>query len=182
MRKPVILSFFVALFLCTILLIYVRINANEKSDLEFDSNEQINLNKLFHIGRCLVEKAGEKIVQIRTNNELNVKNKVADKSIVTQADLRSHQVLVDSLQYKFKNLKIISEENSDEHSDSLAQSYVDLCSIGFKSSSSDMYVPLSQVNVWIDPLDATQEYSGILKSLFWSRNSIGYNILAILVV
>jgi 3'-phosphoadenosine 5'-phosphosulfate (PAPS) 3'-phosphatase len=167
LKKNIILSVAVSIFLCTIILIYSRINVNENAEAvvvaaDSDPYERINLNELFHIGRCLVEKAGEKIVEIRSKNDLKIKNKLADKSIVTEADLKSHQVLVDGLQFKFKHLKVISEENSDEHNDFQTKAYVDLCSGSYKSSENDHYVLMSLVNVWIDPLDATQEYSGAL--------------------
>lgn len=126
----------------------------------------INLNELFHMAKCLLKEAGDKIVKIRQETELKLDRKERDNSIVTKADLESHTILVHTLSSKFKNLKINSEENDDVNRDFNLNYYLSTCD-NYKKQSSDLYAPLKDINVWIDPLDATQEYSGRKKRKYF---------------
>lgn len=139
------------LFSLTFILSYLYPEATEN---------EINLNELFHYGSCLLEQAGRKVVEIRENNQLDIRNK-NDRSLVTKADLASHQIIVDSLKTKFKNLIIRSEEDSKEHVETVRP--IIGCSEFKKNLASDIYVPLDKITVWVDPLDATIEYTGIFN-------------------
>jgi inositol monophosphatase 3 len=122
---------------------------------------RINLNELFHFGQCLLREAGKRIVTIRKNTDLNINHK-KDKSVVTKADLESHTIIVHTLEHKFQSLNIHSEENSVNDENFNLNYFMNLCD-NYEKKSSDIYAPLNNIQVWIDPLDATQEYSGKLK-------------------
>lgn len=62
------------------------------------------------------------------------------------------------LQRIFPKLKIISEEDSAKCSD---VPLFDLDpTVLHAATLPDEYVPVEDVTVWLDPLDATQEYTG----------------------
>lgn len=120
--------------------------------------EQINLNELFHMGECLLREAGKHIVQIRQQVDLSIDHK-KDKSVVTKADLESHTIIVHTLEHKFKRLRVLSEENAQVDDDFDLDHYLTLCDT-YQKTDSDLYTSVNNLQVWIDPLDATQEYSG----------------------
>ena len=72
----------------------------------------------------------------------------------------SHKAMYYGLLKGFPNLNVISEEDDPEH--------IDMAKVAmpkFSDSSvdkvitddNDVLVPISELDVWIDPLDATQE-------------------------
>jgi hypothetical protein len=134
----------------------------EFKEFEHKDNKatQVNLNELFHVGMCLVKAAGSEIIRIRKDpQKLNTENK-SDDSPVTQADLLSNKIIVNTLKEKFSHqrLQVMSEETTDAHM-SITQKYLKQCG-DYEKTDSDLYMNPSSVLVWVDPLDATQEYSG----------------------
>ncbi|RNA38126.1 inositol monophosphatase 3-like [Brachionus plicatilis] len=119
---------------------------------------QINLNELFHFGECLIKEAGQKIVQLRKMSNFKVEHKEKDNSVVTKADFESHTILTETLKNKFPTLKINSEENDQKNSKFDLKFYMSKCD-NYKAKSDDLIKSTLEINVWIDPLDATQEYS-----------------------
>ncbi|CAF0787604.1 unnamed protein product [Brachionus calyciflorus] len=126
-----------------------------KKHIEIDN---INLNELFHFGDCLLKEAGKKIVQIRKETDFKINHKEKDNSVVTKADLESHTILTETLKSKFKSLRINSEENDQDSPDFKVNEYMAKCD-NYKAKSDDLIKASQDINVWIDPLDATQEYS-----------------------
>jgi 3'-phosphoadenosine 5'-phosphosulfate (PAPS) 3'-phosphatase len=127
------------------------------------SGELININELFHIGNCLLNVAGKEIVRIRKEigDSSNFSHQKADRSIVTRADLISHSIILHSLERKYKNIRFISEENDNTEIDAKEiDRYLKQCD-DYVVKGGDKYAPKRDLSVWIDPLDATQEYSGI---------------------
>lgn len=47
-----------------------------------------------------------------------------------------------------------------------------------KLIKNDMSVPFNKVTVWVDPLDATQEYKGKISNLWWTSQHLGNNRFA----
>lgn len=121
--------------------------------------KRINVNELYHFGMCLVREAGKKIVEIRLKNDLNAHKKQIDKSVVTEADLVSHQIIVHTLKSKFSSLNVISEENEAQKSIPVDISmYKQKCDT-YEKTPNDFYYTTDFLTVWVDPLDATQEYT-----------------------
>ena len=140
---------------------------NEAHDAERHDNVLINLNELYHIGECLLEQAGQKIVDIRhkmDNSKNNFKLK-KDESIVTEADMESHKTIVHSLQYKYKTLRIVSEEDGELERSEIPETMRTLAKCDtYVPQKTDAVFNAEDLKVWIDPLDATQEYSGRVQS------------------
>lgn len=82
---------------------------------------------------------------------------------VTNADFRSHCVMQQGLQRLFPKLTIISEEDSESIKCS-DRSLFDLDpTVLHAANLPDEDVHVKDITVWIDPLDATQEYTGWLS-------------------
>lgn len=126
-----------------------------------DRKGEINLNELYTLGSCLLEEAGKRIVEIRLkidNTDYNLKQ---DNSPVTQADIESHKIIMHTLQFKYPMLSIVSEEDGQLESEDIpnARQMLELCDT-HRPTMTDAYFSYKDLDVWIDPLDATKEYSG----------------------
>lgn len=128
----------------------------------------VNLNELQFIGECLVREAGEEIVRIRRENANSdarfALEKKADESPVTQADRISHAIIVHALERKYAgDLPIHSEESTNDGvvdlSDDEVRRHLANCD-RYQTRESDLNASMDEIDVWVDPLDATQEYSG----------------------
>lgn len=80
---------------------------------------------------------------------------------LTNADLKSHCAMEQGLKRIFPKVKIISEE--DVHADCAEASHFELDPTVIDEDvhlPDELLVGADDVTVWIDPLDATQEYTG----------------------
>ncbi len=166
--KHLVMGIFVLLFLW---MTHDYFNDNyieEVARKNLRNKERINLNELFHMGNCLLVEAGKKIVKIRNDKNLDLGHrKEKDNSIVTIADIESHNIIVHTLKFKYKNLSIKSEESESKNfSNELVDTsfLLEKCD-NYQYSHDDKWELLENVNIYIDPLDATQEYSGDLFRL-----------------
>ena len=151
--KPLLLI----IFMMIIFLIYRFFSNTDNSDSSHELNlieTKINVNELFEFGKCLLSEAGKKVVDIRHSDDLKTQNKV-DKSVVTKADLISHQIIVHTLNAKFSNLNVVSEENSNVKNEVDVDYYMKKCDV-YTVTPNDFYYSSNSLTVWIDPLDATQ--------------------------
>jgi hypothetical protein len=166
------------IFMIIIFIIYRFFFKTESSSYETNLKEtKINVNELFEFGKCLLSEAGKKVVEIRHNDDLKTKNKV-DKSVVTQADLISHQIIVHTLNAKFSNLNVVSEENSNVKNEVDVDYYMRKCDV-YNKTPNDFYYSSNSLTVWIDPLDATQVFTLIEYQYFSSTFEFERNILKI---
>ena len=137
---------------------------------------QINLKQLLVACIQASEAGGQQVYQIRKpksgQNKLNIRTKEGEKgeepSLVTKGDLASHRVIVHGLSATFTGLQVISEENHQEDENENEEEIVKpfhlthepiLLSQEISSLPVDLHVPLKQLTIWVDPLDATQEYA-----------------------
>ncbi|KAF5272737.1 hypothetical protein FQA39_LY07764 [Lamprigera yunnana] len=118
---------------------------------------RINLRKLLAVAVRAAEDGGREIVRIRDDVKVESKGKTeegADDSVTT-ADYKSHCVMYGNLKYHFPSLTIISEEAGTK-CEGVSLPKVD---VELDNSVIDDWVNEEDVTVWIDPLDATQEYT-----------------------
>jgi hypothetical protein len=181
MMKSILLIFGIFIIITVMaykLSVYSR-NDNKMDLVLLDESvkAKLNLNELFHIGECLLKRSGEAIVDIR-NKDIDATNK-KDESIVTKADYASNAIIVDTLKFKYSNkLNVISEEISDEPFDMEAiESHLGECDNYIVQPSTDTFIDFINVNVWIDPLDATQEYSGFYLVIHYLNLVLRINFL-----
>lgn len=164
------------LSLCTTLFFYYFVfsgsNANRSqrhySFMLRDQNE-ISLRKLLIAGIQAARLGGLEVVAASTDIRTKSKGKTLEgaNDPLTNADLRSHCAMDYGLKRLFPKVKIISEEdavnkqcpdvNSFELDPTVLDENVQL--------SDEHLVPNEDVTIWIDPLDATQEYTGKFSSV-----------------
>lgn len=130
--------------------------------------ETVSLKRLLSVGVEVAEIGGKEVRDARMGSDLKEKSKGKTKEgandPLTDGDLRSHRAMTKALQAAFPNLRVISEEH-DNHdnkpSDFVKSNYVSSGVIPSieKVVKEDIKVPLNDITVWIDPLDATQEYT-----------------------
>uniref|UniRef100_A0A2A4J047 inositol-phosphate phosphatase n=1 Tax=Heliothis virescens TaxID=7102 RepID=A0A2A4J047_HELVI len=145
------------------LIIYWRTgNANfpmEKSDL-------INLKSLLKAAVVASERGGKKVLEGKSL-ELNIKSKgktlEGANDPVTDADYASHCSMYYSLKNTFPKLTVVSEEHTKSGTSCEDQPVIDieqtLPGNSIVEYMNDELVYVKDVSVWIDPLDATKEYT-----------------------
>lgn len=88
------------------------------------------------------------------------KTKEGVDDFITNADVNSHCTIAYSLWRIFPKLKLISEEDVEEKSCPSDLTTFDLDpSVLGNVHMPDVYVPTDDLVLWIDPLDATKEYT-----------------------
>ena len=142
------------------------------------SNEEdpfrVDLRSLLIAAIQAAESGGKEVTRVWESAKLDSRSKgltkEGQKELVTKGDLASHKVMVHGLSATFPGLQVISEENETEDIDEdEALEPLDFVK-PFKSTDivlSDelralpfgVTVPMKSATVWIDPLDATQEYT-----------------------
>ncbi|KAE9555181.1 hypothetical protein FO519_001605 [Halicephalobus sp. NKZ332] len=131
-------------------------------------NLNVELKDLASYAVLAVEMGGHAVKKIHEENTLNIKEKgqtdVGKAELLTKADLVSNHLMLGLLQ-RFPGLTVTSEEKSGDISESEATKYRDdnyELWMDFKDAINQFptkKVELSRINFWIDPLDATQEYT-----------------------
>ncbi|XP_063828345.1 putative inositol monophosphatase 3 [Ostrinia nubilalis] len=136
------------------------------SNFPTDKSDLVNLKSLLKASIHAAERGGKKVIEGK-NHELNVKSKGKTQEgandPVTDADYASHCAMYFSLKNTFPKLSIVSEEHSKADSDCEHQELLDTEALlpGHKVIDilNDEHVFAKDVTIWIDPLDATQEYT-----------------------
>ncbi|CAG9561490.1 unnamed protein product [Danaus chrysippus] len=136
------------------------------SGYPIEKDDLINLKSLLKAAIYAAERGGKKVIDGK-NHDLNIKSKGKTKEglndPVTDADYASHCAMYYSLKNTFPNLKIISEEHSSDDPSCKKQEKIDVDSViadhRIIEHLNDEHVLTNQVTMWIDPLDATKEYT-----------------------
>lgn len=124
-------------------------------------DDQVNLRKLLIAGIQAAQLGGLQVLY--ASNDIQAKSKGRTKEgandPVTNADLQSHCVMENGLQRLFPKVTVISEEQVE----CPEPSHMELDPTVIDEDihlPDDHLVSAGDVTVWIDPLDATQEYTG----------------------
>ncbi|XP_050723397.1 Golgi-resident adenosine 3',5'-bisphosphate 3'-phosphatase-like isoform X2 [Eriocheir sinensis] len=130
--------------------------------------EAVSLRNLLSAAIDAAERGGRIVYDIREAATLHEKSKGKTKEgandPVTDGDLKSHLAMFYSLQKAFPGIKIISEEhNLNEVDVSSVSPAATLHPEVTTAIPDDQMVPAEDIRVWIDPLDATQEYTENLR-------------------
>jgi 3'(2'), 5'-bisphosphate nucleotidase len=123
---------------------------------------------LIHIGELvsvcvdLAEQAGATIKQVHSSGQLKIQIKGYSETGVedplTEADTKAQVVIVDGLLSKWPALKIVAEEDRVDNKPPATKPRTDRIDLS-KVPVKLRYVPLADVEVFIDPLDATREFT-----------------------
>jgi len=131
-----------------------------------DHREKVSIKALLAASIDVAKKGGHQVKSIREQVDIGEKSKGKTKeganNPVTDGDMLSHRAMYYGLLKGFPNVNVISEEDDPEPIDMTAvempqksDSIVDQVI----SDGEDVLVPVDEIDVWIDPLDATQEYT-----------------------
>lgn len=177
------------LFLVFLLIVYYTIFRDSDASagsggrrlggLSANPNE-IQLRQLLIAAIQAAQLGGNEVVDVSKKSAVQAaskgKTKEGANDPVTNADLRSHCVMQSGLQRIFPRLRIISEEdettlvtetaggNKCEATEGRPAFDLDPTVLHLDVTV-DESVPVEDVTVWIDPLDATQEFTGkIIRS------------------
>lgn len=116
-----------------------------------------------------VEMGGQAVKKVYESKSLNIQEKgetdVGKKELLTKADLISNHLIMDLLK-RFPLIHVVSEEKKDDLSEKEVEAYKDdnynlwlNVRNALKKMPSKKY-DLSRLGIWVDPLDATQEFTG----------------------
>lgn len=164
-------------------------SASTSGRLSANPNE-IQLRQLLIAAIQAAQFGGAEVVDVSKKQNLQASSKGKTKEgaddPVTNADLRSHCVMQSGLHRLFPRLRIISEEdetvvvadaataNKCEATEGRPAFDLDP-TVLHVDVTVDESVAVEDVTVWIDPLDATQEFTGKIREE--SQKSIFHNLI-----
>ena len=125
--------------------------------------ETVKISELLSAAISLAEVGGAKIVEVRKMDTSEIGQmakgltKEGKSEYVTYGDKKSHEIITSGLRAAWPHLRFQSEENDDKILSVLPPSRVNVEVLSV--ANRDEVIPLEKVAVWIDPLDATQEYT-----------------------
>lgn len=148
--------------LTTCLLLYYILFGGTTTSARRRIDNQVNLRKLLIGGIQAAQLGGLEVVYAKNNIQAKSKGRTKEgaNDPVTNADLRSHCAMERGLKRLFPKVTVISEEEvacDDE-------SHIELDPTVIEEDihlPDDHLVDADDVTIWIDPLDATQEYTGM---------------------
>lgn len=170
------LGIFIVLALFTIFLLYLtKFSVKEVHE---EKEADVNLRKLVIAAIEAAEEGGKQIVKVK--KETNIieqskgKTKEGANNPVTNADFLSHCVMYNSLKEAFPTVSVFSEESKTD----CANNNNPLKLMPFVEKGLDVliddFVPGEDLTVWIDPLDATQEFTENLLNYVTTMVCVAY--------
>lgn len=161
---------------CVILLFYYLFFNNTPGSHRYRgfimrNPNEIDLRKLLIGGIQAAQLGGLEVLSVADDIHAKSKGKTKEgaNDPVTNADLKSHCAMEQGLRRLFSKVTIISEE--DVHAGScMDSSHFELDPTVIDEDvhlPDDYLVSADDVTVWIDPLDATQEYTGMANMYFY---------------
>ncbi|MFH4980208.1 hypothetical protein AB6A40_006917 [Gnathostoma spinigerum] len=128
----------------------------------------VQLNDIISYGILAIEQGGKAVCKISEESDIGVRTKgktfEGRNDLLTKADLISNHLILETLS-RIPGIKVISEESRSSLTEQDVSRYrVDKYSLwlGIKDSISllpSFTYPLSSLTIWVDPLDATQEFT-----------------------
>lgn len=156
-NRPILI---VCIVLLSLLLLYFLVRSNNKTY----ADKYVKISQLLAASIHLAEESGRQIVAIRRDEhpDVKVKGHTAEGAAeyVTAGDQKSHEIITRGLHSVWPELHCRSEEKdrpdagkSGAPPPSLVHKEV------AKFVKRDEQVDMDNIVVWVDPLDATQEYT-----------------------
>ncbi|KAL4235761.1 Inositol monophosphatase 3 [Mactra antiquata] len=131
----------------------------------FSSHEErVSMRQLLSASIILAQRGGDRVKEIRRSDTLqkSVKGETKEgaKEFVSRGDMESHNAIFYGFAKAFPGLNVVSEEHEKTPLDFSRIPDIDLNLEEVRRRvMSDQSIPKSEITVWIDPLDATQEYT-----------------------
>ncbi|TRY79927.1 hypothetical protein TCAL_07065 [Tigriopus californicus] len=133
------------------------------------STAPVSLKELLSVAIEAAHRGGVEVKRIREQvDDIGEKSKGKTKeganNPVTDGDMLSHKAMYNSLRKAFPHVHVISEEDDPEQVDLNLIKMPHLTNDEINEIvKDDVLVPANDIDVWIDPLDATQEYTENLR-------------------
>lgn len=166
----------VAVIICLLLFLFLYVLSSRRSVLSI--NESVSMKELLSASIVLARRGGDRVRVIRRNDALETEKKGETKEganeYVSKGDIESHDQIFYGLQKIFPGLNIVSEEHEKKPLDLSVIPNIDLHLPEVEGIKVDQKVPSNKITVWIDPLDATQEYTE-MKDKAWAWVGIGHS-------
>ncbi|XP_035526438.1 inositol monophosphatase 3 isoform X2 [Morone saxatilis] len=127
----------------------------------FRQRRTVDLRDLLAVSVEAAELGGREVKTVRDDNSLKEKSKGKTKEganePLTMGDLQSHRKMFNLLKNTFPEVTVNSEEHDNvvDHATWSREIPADI----LKNVKGGNDVPAESITVWIDPLDATQEYT-----------------------
>ncbi|KAH8314014.1 hypothetical protein KR067_012819, partial [Drosophila pandora] len=153
--------------LVTIMLVYfLNFHQEERPAiygmLRSDNPNKVNLRKMLIAAIQAAQRGGLEVLDVAHSRQLKERSKgKTDEGVndpFTDADGRSHCVMKQGLQRIFPRVRIFSEEDN-EHCRQSHSFDLDPTVLHETAQVPDVVVNAPDVTVWVDPLDATKEYT-----------------------
>uniref|UniRef100_A0A1A7Y9U5 inositol-phosphate phosphatase n=1 Tax=Iconisemion striatum TaxID=60296 RepID=A0A1A7Y9U5_9TELE len=129
--------------------------------ISFFRQKKVDLTDLLAVSIEAARMGGIEVKKVREENTLEEKakgeTKEGAKEFLTQGDLQSHRKMFNFIKNTFPDVTVHSEEH-DNSADSVSWNQEIPTEILNKVKKGHD-VPAESITVWIDPLDATQEYT-----------------------
>lgn len=150
----------ILLALLLTLLMYIFNNTKENAATE----HKVNLKMVLQVAIKAAQNGGLEVFSASNNKDLVVSSKGKTKEgmddSVTSADYKSHCSMKNTFETILPQLQVVSEEAKTDCDESQHVDYY--LNMDDVSVLSDEFVKEEDIIVWIDPLDATHEYTGIV--------------------
>ena len=127
------------------------------------NNNDVKISKLLAASIHLAEEAGKAIVEVRKSKDLQnskMKEGPAGREIVTIGDQKSHNIITKGMNKVWPKLQTKSEEKTlaSDDNEPIINPILSHPELTKKIKKRDEKVNVEDITIWIDPLDATQEF------------------------
>ncbi|CAL1529949.1 unnamed protein product [Lymnaea stagnalis] len=130
----------------------------------FRREQRVSMKELLAVSIGLAQRGGLQVKEIyqkhRLGETVKGKTKEGADEMLTNGDLESHRTIFYGFSKIYPSIKVVSEEHDNKPVDfnqiSPVATKIDEVEEVIKS---DQSIPVSRIAIWIDPLDATQEYT-----------------------
>jgi len=148
-----------------LLIIFFSSGSSKAAGPEVSQSSKISLKKLLSVAIAAAEKGGDEVVAVRQEADLGETSKgktlEGANDPKTNGDMRSHIQMYYGIKKVFPDINVISEEHGEKKPDLSSIPALDkIFNEDVNSRVEEEHeVEMDDVTVWIDPLDATQEYT-----------------------
>lgn len=133
----------------------------------FRSEDKVNLKELLSVGIDVARKGGERVRVIRESSNMDEQSKgltqEGAKELMTNGDIQSHVQMYYGIKNSFPTVEVKSEEHDPKGIDTKSVPKANKYLTEIQSLDATVEVPVKDITIWIDPLDATQEYTENLR-------------------
>ena len=158
LSKPLLV---VILLLIALLILFMLIKSHKNEEYIVHT---VKISQLLSASIFLAEQGGKKVREVRQNKDPEILAKVKGHTkegaaeYVTLGDQKSHAIIMGGLISRWPKLNCLSEE-SNSHTNLISSHPPIKHREVNKYLKRDEEVNINDVSIWIDPLDATQEYT-----------------------